>query len=126
MYGAVQRSGDHCNFPFHNLVNRSLALMEEPKITPLTVNDFKELLGGNPFDIHVKHQRDVRLPRMPVLSTTNNDLTQYLSGRDIEAIKERCITYTFDEKVGGEKLPRPPCHLCTCHFANWYKKYYHY
>ncbi|KER18445.1 hypothetical protein T265_16052, partial [Opisthorchis viverrini] len=62
---------------------------EEPRITQLTVNDFKELLGGNPFDIHVKHQKDERLDRLPVLITTNNPLTYYVMDADGKAILER-------------------------------------
>ncbi|GAA32750.2 non-capsid protein NS-1 [Clonorchis sinensis] len=80
IYGTVQRSGDHSQFFLMNLLNKALALMEEPRITQLTVNDFKELLGGNAFDIHVKHQKDERLTRLPVLITTNNDLTYYVLG----------------------------------------------
>ncbi|KER18282.1 hypothetical protein T265_16164, partial [Opisthorchis viverrini] len=70
------------------LLNKTLALMEEPRITQLTVNDFKELLGGNPFDIHVKHQKDERLERLPVLITTNNPLTYYVMDADGKAILE--------------------------------------
>ncbi|TGZ74850.1 hypothetical protein CRM22_000710 [Opisthorchis felineus] len=122
IYGTVQRSGDHSQFFLMNLLNKALALMEEPRITQLTVNDFKELLGGNPFDIHVKHQKDERLNRLPVLITTNNDLTYYVLGEDGKAIKERCFAYKFYVKVGSEELPLPPCKLCTCHFRNWYFK----
>ncbi|CAI2737806.1 unnamed protein product [Dicrocoelium dendriticum] len=63
--GTVQRSGDHSQFFLQNLADKSIALMEEPRITIATVNDFKELLGGSPFDIHVKHSTDVTLNRLP-------------------------------------------------------------
>ncbi|OON16964.1 hypothetical protein X801_07205, partial [Opisthorchis viverrini] len=86
VYGTVQRSGDHSQFFLMNLLNKTLALMEEPRITQLTVNDFKELLGGNAFDIHVKHQKDERLERLPVLITTNNPLTYYVMDADGKAI----------------------------------------
>ncbi|KER18711.1 hypothetical protein T265_15874, partial [Opisthorchis viverrini] len=111
IYGTVQRSGDHSQFFLMNLLNKSLGLMEEPRITQLTVNDFKELLGGNPFDIHVKHQKDERLQRLPVLITTNNNLVYYVLDPDGKAILERCFYYKFVVKVGSEELPEPPCHL---------------
>ncbi|TGZ74160.1 hypothetical protein CRM22_001091 [Opisthorchis felineus] len=122
VYGTVQRSADHSPFFLMNLLNKTLALMEEPRITQLTVNDFKELLGGNPFDIHVKHQKDERLDRLPVLITTNNRLTYYVLDSDAKAILERCFYYHFNVKVGTDELPEPPCQLCTCHFRNWYMK----
>ncbi|OON15541.1 hypothetical protein X801_08654, partial [Opisthorchis viverrini] len=86
-----------------NLLNKTLALMEEPRITQLTVNDFKELLGGNPFDIHVKHQKDERLERLPVLITTNNPLTYYVMDADGKAILERCFYFKFHVKVGSTR-----------------------
>lgn len=108
VYGTVQRSGDHSQFFLMNLLNKTLALMEEPRITQITVNDFKELLGGNPFDIHVKHQKDERLERIPVLITTNNALTYYVLDADGKAILERCFYFKFHVKVGSADLPEPP------------------
>ncbi|VDP74476.1 unnamed protein product [Echinostoma caproni] len=75
IYGTVQRSGDHSQFFLMNLLSKAVALMEEPRITPGTVNDFKELLGGKPFDVHVKHSKDERLYRLPVLISSNTDIT---------------------------------------------------
>ncbi|KAA3673505.1 uncharacterized protein DEA37_0009682, partial [Paragonimus westermani] len=40
-YRTVQRSGDHSQFFLMNLLRKSLAFMEGPKITTLPVNDFK-------------------------------------------------------------------------------------
>lgn len=95
--------------------------MEEPRITPITVNDFKELLGGSPFDIHVKHQEDVRLDRLPVLISTNCVLTQYCTNLDAEAINKRCKVYIVSKEIGPDKeVYDPPGRLCTCHFAYWY------
>lgn len=96
--------------------------MEEPRITALTVNDFKELLGGSPFDIHVKHQDDVRLNRLPVLISTNTDLSYYCSDADGQAIKKRIKQYVFGVEVGTALLNHPPCRLCTCHFASWFNR----
>lgn len=120
IYGTVQRSGDHSQFFLQNLLDKAVALMEEPRITQLTVNDFKELLGGNPFDIHVKHEPDYRLNRIPVLITTNNPLTTYCNSLDSDAIMKRVLLYKFTIPVGSAILPEPPIQMCTCHFANWF------
>lgn len=121
-YGTVQRSGDHSQFFLQNLVNKTVALMEEPRITAITVNDFKELLGGNDFDIHIKHQDDIRLERLPVLISTNHNLGEYIQDVDKEAIYMRCHTFKFIQQI-GKTVPLPPDHLCTCHFAHWYLRY---
>lgn len=120
LYGTVQRSGDHSQFFLQNLLNKSVALMEEPRITPITVNDFKELLGGQPFDIHVKHQEDVRLKRIPVLISTNTNICTYISATDANAIKARCYINHFIVPVGSDLLPAPPYRLCACHFTKWF------
>ncbi|CAH8523806.1 unnamed protein product [Dicrocoelium dendriticum] len=56
--GTVQRSGDHSQFFLQNLLDKSVGLMEEPRITIQTVQDFKGLFRGTPFDIHVKPSPD--------------------------------------------------------------------
>ncbi|TGZ74851.1 hypothetical protein CRM22_000711 [Opisthorchis felineus] len=64
IYGTVKRSGDRSQCFLMKLLDKALALVEEPRITQLTVNHFKALLGGNAFDIRVKHQKDERLTRL--------------------------------------------------------------
>ncbi|CAH8601669.1 unnamed protein product [Dicrocoelium dendriticum] len=122
--GTVQRSGDHSQFFLQNLVDKSVALMEEPRITLATVNDFKELLGGSPFDIHVKHSPDVTLSRLPVLISTNHSLGAYITSIDAAAIYERCHTFHFKVRVGSPELPKPRSTLCACYFSSWYGKWW--
>lgn len=118
-YGTVQRSGDQSQFFLQNLIKKTVALMEEPRITPITVNDFKQLLGGEPFDIHVKHQEDTRLNRIPVLISTNHNLGYYVCSTDRDAINMRAWTFKFTCQI-GTVIPEPPCTLCSCHWRHWY------
>ncbi|VDO95701.1 unnamed protein product [Schistosoma margrebowiei] len=120
-YGTVQRSGDHSQFFLQNLNNKSVALMEEPRITPITVNDFKELLGGSPFDIHITHQPDVTLPRIPVLISTNSNLGTYINSIDKDAIYKRCITYHLTKQIGLH-VPEPPTQFCACHLYGFFRQ----
>ncbi|CAI2737808.1 unnamed protein product [Dicrocoelium dendriticum] len=122
--GTVQRSGDHSQFFLQNLIDKSVAPMEEPRITLATVNDFKELLGGSPFDIHVKHSPDVTLNRLPVLISTNHSLGAYITSIDAAAIYERCHTFHFKVRVGSPELPKPRSTLCACYFSSWYGKWW--
>lgn len=121
-FGTVQRSGDHSQFFLQGLLRKTVALMEEPRITALTVDDFKELLGGAEFDVHVKHSDDVRLHRIPVLISTNYDLGRYISSIDREAIYMRCYEFELNKRIGVE-IRKPPSVLCTCHFSHWYGRY---
>ncbi|KAM3171139.1 hypothetical protein ACTXT7_017222 [Hymenolepis weldensis] len=80
--GTVCRRGDQTAFHFDNLLNRSVALMEEPRITMTTKNDYKCLLGGDRFEIDVKYGARRFLPRIPVIGTTNEDLGALLTSID--------------------------------------------
>ncbi len=51
-YATVSRRGDLSPFSFDNLPS---AAMEEPRILGTTVHDFLSLLGGESFQIEVKH-----------------------------------------------------------------------
>lgn len=121
-YGTVQRSGDHSQFFLQNLIKKTLALMEEPRITPITVNDFKELLGGQVLDIHVKHQDDVRLQRIPVLISTNHNLGMYINSIDRDAIYKRTFTFEFNSEI-GVLIEEPKIIFCACHFGHWYGRW---
>ncbi|CAH8664152.1 unnamed protein product [Dicrocoelium dendriticum] len=118
--GTVQMSADHSRFFLQNLVDKAVALMKEPRITIKTVNDFKALLGGNTFDIHVKHSPDVTLLRVPVLISTNRSLGNYITSVDAAAIYECCHKFKFNVRVGCAELPEPPTTFCACHFSFWY------
>ncbi|CAH8664212.1 unnamed protein product [Dicrocoelium dendriticum] len=106
-YGTIQRSGDHSQFFLQNLVHKSVALMEEPRITPITVQGFEKLLAGSSFDIHVKHSQDITLRRLPVLISTNHKLSKYIPSVDAQATYNRCHTYIFSVTVGSPELPEP-------------------
>nr|CDS32224.1 non capsid protein NS 1 [Hymenolepis microstoma]CUU98108.1 non capsid protein NS 1 [Hymenolepis microstoma] len=47
--------GDQTAFHFDNLLNRTVALMEESRNTMITRNDYKCLLGGGRFKIDVNY-----------------------------------------------------------------------
>ncbi|THD20207.1 Non-capsid protein NS-1 [Fasciola hepatica] len=108
----------HCmerNFQFQNLADKTIALVEEPRITPTQVDNFKKLLEGDgTLDVQVKHSGDVRLPRIPIFISTNHDLGKYVDNIDRMALYERCIVYNFEKRIGTD-IPKPPHRPCACH-----------
>nr|CDS30830.1 non capsid protein NS 1 [Hymenolepis microstoma] len=77
--GIVCQRGEQKAFHFENLLNRTVALIEEPLITIETKNDYKCLLGGERLEIDIKCGARRFLQRVPVIVTTNEDLGSQLT-----------------------------------------------
>lgn len=132
LVGLVSRASDQSAFAFQNLVNKRVALFEEPRITQQNVNDMKLLLGGEKsLDVQVKHQDSEPLPRTPVIITTNDDLGQWVPSTDAEPLHSRTITFRLTERIcqarqtdlGHGRLKEPEHKICQCAFAALAKKY---
>ncbi|KAM3171138.1 hypothetical protein ACTXT7_017221 [Hymenolepis weldensis] len=72
--GTINRRSENTNFAFENLLDRSVAILEEPKINAANANDMKQLLGGESFEVSVKYKPMQYLTRLPVIVTTNEYL----------------------------------------------------
>lgn len=121
-YGTVKANVQNLQFYFQNLVKKTVALMEEPRIIPMTVNSFKQLLGGEEFDIEKKYSDDVRLHRLPVLISSNHELNQFILSVDADAIYARTFQFRFIKRLGVD-YDEPPEQLCSCHFKHWYRTF---
>nr|CDS34279.1 non capsid protein NS 1 [Hymenolepis microstoma]CUU98103.1 non capsid protein NS 1 [Hymenolepis microstoma] len=96
--GTVCRRGDRTAFHFDNLLNRTVTLMEEPKITTTTKSAYKCLLGGDRFEIDVNYGARRFLQRIPVVDTTNEDVGALLTSIDRAALYSRVKQYTLNEQ----------------------------
>nr|CUU98512.1 hypothetical transcript [Hymenolepis microstoma] len=125
--GTVCRRGDQTAFHFDNLLNRTVAVMEEPRITMTTKNDYKCLLGGDRFEIDVKYGARRFLQRIPVIATTNEDLGALLTSIDKAALYSRVKQYSLNEQISSElikrTIPKCPVTLCACHPRELFKRY---
>ncbi|VDO06319.1 unnamed protein product [Rodentolepis nana] len=125
--GTVCRRGDQTAFHFDNLLNRTVALMEEPHITMTTKNDFKNLLGGDEFEIDVKYGAKRFLGRLPIIATTIEDLGALLTSVDRAALYSRVKEYQLREQIMSElingTISKAPVTLCACHLRDLFKRY---
>ncbi|CDS35660.1 non capsid protein NS 1 [Echinococcus multilocularis] len=121
-HGSVMRRQEASAFAYENLLNRKVALMEEPKICAANQQDLKQILGGEPFEVHTKYQNPDLLERLPVVVTTNEPLGVRLSDVDAAATEGRCKIYTLDKQICNanidETVPAPPYKLCACDMAH--------
>ncbi|EUB54832.1 Non-capsid protein NS-1 [Echinococcus granulosus] len=111
-HGCVTRRQEASAFAYENLLNREVALMEEPRICAANQQDLKQILGGEPFEVSVKYQNPDLLERLPVIVTTNEPLGVRLSDVDAAAIEGRCKIYTLDKQICNANIdgtvPAPP------------------
>jgi len=119
----ITRSGDATQFHLQNLLNKTIGIFEEPKISPTTVDDFKLLLGGEEMEISVKNQDHELLPRIPIFITTNNVLTQWVGQQDATALDNRVIYIEFKKEINGQEISNPPDTVKHRHIKYLARKY---
>lgn len=98
--------------------------MEEPRITMTTKNDYKNLLGGDLFEIDVKYSARRFLKRIPVIAITNEELGSPMPLVERNALMSRV---TLNEQVSSELIKgtirAPPVQLCACHLREIVTRY---
>ena len=64
------------NFPFQELVNRRIAIWNEPTTSgdKDQINALKTLFGGETTSTSVKHKKNMMLYRIPIIVTTNDNV----------------------------------------------------
>uniref|UniRef100_A0A0L8GWZ8 SF3 helicase domain-containing protein n=1 Tax=Octopus bimaculoides TaxID=37653 RepID=A0A0L8GWZ8_OCTBM len=60
------------SFPFQNLINVEIGLIEEPNFTLETLQTFKKLAEGTDIKVSVKFKPDQIVHRTPLIITSNN------------------------------------------------------
>nr|CDS32661.1 non capsid protein NS 1 [Hymenolepis microstoma] len=102
--GTISRQSENTNFAFENLLDRSVAILEEPKINASNANDMKQLLGGESFEVAVKYKPMQFLPRLPVIITTNEYLGCRLPDVDAAALESRYYQFTFSTQIASSTV----------------------
>ncbi|VUZ48119.1 unnamed protein product [Hymenolepis diminuta] len=125
--GTINRRGDQSRFHFDNLLNRTVGVMEVPRITYATKNDFKALLGGDRYEIDVKYGPNEFLERITIIATANEDLGVLLQHIDRNALYSRVKQYELKEQISPElikgRISACPVRLCHSHLLELFKRY---
>ncbi|KAI0231278.1 hypothetical protein LSAT2_018359, partial [Lamellibrachia satsuma] len=80
-------------FPFMELAQASVALIEEPVFTSETLQTFKKLAEGTLTDVTVKNKASARVPRLPILITANYPFYSQGGSTERDAFRSRMIHY---------------------------------
>ena len=83
-------------FPFMELAQASVALIEEPVFTGETLQTFKKLAEGTPTDVSVKNKASARVPRLPILITANYPFWHQGGSTERDAFRSSMIHYKLN------------------------------
>jgi hypothetical protein len=98
----MTRTGSSNHFWLQSVINAPMVLFEEPLITSADVHDWKLLLEGSEYTVHIKNAPDQIMGRLPFFLTSNHDVWKYVSPADGNALKERIITYRFYTQINND------------------------
>lgn len=92
------------SFPFMELAQSSIGLIEEPVFSADALQTLKKLAEGTATDVAVKNRKAARIPRIPLLITANYDFIVQGGSTEKEAFASRMKKYVFKAASGFLKL----------------------
>ena len=95
------------SFPFMELASASIGLIEEPVFSSDSLQTFKKLAEGTPTDVAVKNRKAARIPRIPLIVTSNYDFVVQGGSSEKAAFAPRMKKHIFP---------------ASCHFLKMAKK----
>lgn len=127
----MTRSGDATQFYYQNLLGKTYAMFEEPRIGIQRVDDYKLLLEGATMEIDVKHNEPEKLERIPIFISTNKPIDFWVDVKDGAALRNRCKTFKLTKEIKGmansytsqSLLDPPPGRITPADFLAILKKY---
>ena len=95
----ISQMSGKSSFEFADMSGQRCVLINEPKITDVTIEMFKNILEGQPVTIDVKYKAAQTLVRVPIILCSNQNLAYYTSSRSVNerAIEARVTKYTLKE-----------------------------
>ena len=96
------------SFPFMELAQASMGLIEEPSFTDETLQTFKKLAEGTPTEVSVKNKGAARIGRIPLVITANYPFWKDGGALERQAFSTRMIEYKFTKPAGFLKMAKKP------------------
>lgn len=94
-FGNLQNMNGLSTFEFAPAMHQRIILVNEPRVTDKTVEQFKNILEGHNVSIDEKFKAPQVLERTPVIIAGNNNLVLFTTQREINlaAVQARCYWY---------------------------------
>jgi hypothetical protein len=109
----ISREKDRSTFHFDQLPNSTSVISEEPIIDQTTIGTRKLLLEGSPLPTDMKHTDKEFIHRLPIFSSTNHNLWNWVGSTEVAPIKQRIFEFFLQhpiQNIADEDftIPSPP------------------
>ena len=94
------------SFPFMEIASASIGLIEEPVFSLDSLQTFKKLAEGTPTDVAIKNRKAARVPRIPLIVTSNYDFIVQGGSTEKTAFASRMKKHMFTESCHFLKLAK--------------------
>nr|WFP21502.1 nonstructural protein 1 [Molossus molossus chaphamaparvovirus]WFP21506.1 nonstructural protein 1 [Molossus molossus chaphamaparvovirus]WFP21508.1 nonstructural protein 1 [Molossus molossus chaphamaparvovirus] len=101
-------------FAFEGLINNQFGIWEEPLISPELAEKAKQVFEGMETSIPVKYRKPVKLPRTPIIITTNHAPWRFCT-REEEMFRNRMHIYSWENTMYNTPfICRTSEYSCKC------------
>uniref|UniRef100_A0AAU7E1M7 NS1 protein n=1 Tax=Mastomys rat parvovirus TaxID=3141922 RepID=A0AAU7E1M7_9VIRU len=104
-------------FAFEALINTQLGIWEEPLISPELAEKAKQIFEGMETSIPVKYRKPVKLPRIPIIITTNHAPWRFCT-KEEEMFKNRMFIFPWTHNMHDTpfvcRISEYSCQCCIC------------
>ncbi|API68923.1 nonstructural protein 1 [Chaphamaparvovirus chiropteran1] len=101
-------------FAFEGLINNQFGIWEEPLISPELAEKAKQVFEGMETSIPVKYRKPVKLPRTPIIITTNHAPWRFCT-KEEEMFKNRMFIFNWNHNMHNTTFTyRVSEYSCEC------------
>lgn len=101
-------------FAFEGLLDNAMGVWEEPLCSPELAEKAKQVLEGMTTSIPVKYKKPQKLPRTPIIITTNHDIWRYCT-REEPMFRNRMWIFYFKHQCKDMPYTCRACeYSCKC------------
>nr|QTE03798.1 MAG: nonstructural protein 1 [Cygnus atratus Chaphamaparvovirus] len=101
------------NFNYEGLYEQYWGVWDEPLCADEQAEKFKQIAGGEPCAIPIKHKKPVQLPQMPILITTNRPFWFWCPTQEA-MFRNRFELFYFKFDATASFFPRSRSTSCEC------------
>lgn len=102
------------NFAFEGLAHGYIGIWEEPLCSQELAEKAKQVLEGMECMVPVKFKKPIKLPRVPIIITTNHDIWRFCNSEE-DAFRNRMYIFRWEFEVKDTNYtPRTSNDRCQC------------
>nr|WEY02526.1 MAG: non-structural protein 1 [Canine parvovirus] len=115
-YGQLGQANKHNVFAFQEAPNKRVLVWNEPNYEWCLTDTIKMMMGGDPYNVRVKHSMDTHVARTPVIILSNKPVGFHIES----AFEDRIIKHTWEAAQFLKKIELKPYPMSFFSLLNKY------